>query len=86
MTLTVYPGKTLNHHLPTKGWSEASCRGCRIWFDGKLGVCPECGWHRPTFNKWLRTSQLNGQLNSQADNDRNNTSFVKRAYSEKPPW
>jgi hypothetical protein len=85
MSLRVFPGKTLAHHLPAKGGTQVSCRGCRIWFDGKSGVCPECGWHRPAFNKWLRTAKLNGQLVNQVANDHSNVSFVKKANSEKPP-
>lgn len=85
MSLTIYPGKTHNHHLPTSGGTQVSCRGCREWFDGKLGACPDCGWERPAWNKWLRTAKLNNQLYSQMESDHKAVSFVKKARSERPP-
>lgn len=82
--VTVYPGKTHGHAMTHRG-SEVSCRGCRIWFTSELGACPECGWERPAWNKWLRTQQLNGQLTGQVAKDYENTSFIKHVKSEKPP-
>jgi hypothetical protein len=38
------------------------CQGCREWFDHKRADCPECGWVRPGYNKWLRTAKLNNHL------------------------
>lgn len=46
--------------------SEICCLGCRVWFDGRLGGCPECGWERPGFSKPIRTGQLNRHLYEQA--------------------
>lgn len=85
MSITVYPSKTHSHHLPSRGRTEVSCRGCRKWFDGKLGECPECGWERPAWNKWLRTSKLNAQLYGQVAAHERNVGFVKSVYKEKPP-
>jgi rRNA maturation endonuclease Nob1 len=84
MSVTVYPSKTLGHAMTHRG-GEVSCRGCRKWFSTELGVCPECGWGRPQFNKWLRTSQLNNQLTGQVAKNHENTSFIKKAKSERQP-
>lgn len=48
------------------GAREIHCNNCRIWFDHKLGGCPDCGWERPGFSKAIRTGQLNRQLYEQA--------------------
>lgn len=42
------------------------CRGCSLWFDKKLGGCPDCGRELPGFCKAIRTAQLNNQLYVQA--------------------
>ncbi len=85
MAITVYPGKSHGHHMPSRG-TQVSCRGCRkVWFDGLLAECPECGWKRPGWNKWLRTSKLNNQLTGQVEKHHKNVAFIKKTYSEKPP-
>lgn len=38
------------------------CYGCRHMFPTTEGECPECETPRRKHNKWLRTAQLNGQL------------------------
>lgn len=43
------------------------CQGCREWFDPKRSDCPDCGWVRPGFNKYLRTAMLNNHLFGQAE-------------------
>lgn len=86
MSLRVFPGKVLNHHMPTPGRTQVSCRGCRkVWFDGILAECPECGWRRPGFNKWLRTSKLNAQLYGQVEQHHKNVAFIKKVHGERPP-
>jgi len=45
---------------------QVRCNGCRVWFDAKNHVCPECDTARPGYNKFLRTAQLNSNLREMA--------------------
>ncbi len=53
------------------------------WHDAKI-PCPKCG-DAPVFNKALQTAMLNNHLYGQAETQRKEVSFVKKAYREKEP-
>lgn len=65
---------------------QRSCRSCRQWYDASEPACPDCGREGPSFNKALRTAQLNAHLFGMAQQTKKEHTdaahFVRAAKAE----
>lgn len=42
--------------------TQRRCQECHIFYEKKLGVCPDCGTPAYAISKPLHTGKVNGQL------------------------